>query len=336
MRPTATTVDTTTPWGSVVNILVGLISVDNATVVEEQPQFPTATYGMVRRLRRFARNGFEVRVEICYYESWVGKHQPTVAMKGFAPNAEGELRPVWAVEEKYGHVTPGPQTVSDTVDEILTLLEKDYQPQDKALVKAKADEVATPEGWTRTEAWGSMYAFGEQWGNETSVGYFVSFMSPEEDVRITLNWAFHEAGSDHIEFCGGHTDFKSTKGWLSFTRRGIDNSFSLGEWAEHDMHQANEAVASQITRARKSLSEYQQAVVLKVGGGSFTLTPKRLQGIKDLLSGGGRAQVAPGGMGTGYVLSTTRFPGRYGSEASAEAASLLGVRRLYWQRFDHD
>ena len=282
---------------------------------------------------QFDKGDARVELELSWSSRW---DKPQVRGKGYAPKVQGGAhKPVWKVEDALKLLDFDSGKVSRVVGGVLDEILAKYAPKDPTELKRASKFLKTPPGWSRTEGWGSVGPFKQQWDKDPET-YWVSILSPEENIRIAANLSF---GNNGIE-AAGHTDFKTGTGWMSFSRRGIDDSFYVGEYGDvKDLAQINGLVAKQVQKALKRIDSYQGAatVALGQGAGTFTLTPKRLAEAKKTLASGKSFTLTPGGFGTGYVISTRRFRGRYGvGQAPRETAQLLGVRALYWEAFDHD
>lgn len=182
--------------------------------------------------------------------------------------------------------------------------------------------IPTPEGFTRSEKISA---------DEVEV----EFLS--EDVKIRLDhYKTDESEPGYVyNVAGGHTSFKTSKGWLTFDRLGISDSFYLDD--DTTLESATQKVREEITRARAQITHHLNTVQLP--GIRFTClkTPEQIEEIRQKLKAGKSVTLTPGGMGQGIYLSTRKPRARYGvTEASPELKKLLGANTLYLESFDHD
>ena len=277
----------------------------------------------------------QVDVIIEYGSTWA---KPEAKLSPMAPLPGGKLKEVYSLAQKYNSFSD-PKKISVAVEQILDLLEKKYAPLDPDLLVKEAHKIQTPSGWSRKEGWGGMGDFLMPYGNREKNQYHVVLVNAEDTIRIISNLNLASPGDYNFDpknpISGdGHTNFKTDKGWFSFSARGVDDSFYVGEYGNKSF---NEAIAEQIPKALKSIEGHKGSVTLNLGPGQFNLPPARLKDLQDSLRTKGTGVLTPGGFGTGYHISTRPYRDRYGvGVAPAEAAKLLGVAKLYWQQFDHD
>lgn len=285
-------------------------------------------------------------LSVRWHETW---DHPSAELKVRAPNysdafgsGDDDLRDHWALNQNYGafKVTE----IDKALTEIFKTLKSDADSApDLKELETEAKKVKTPTGWKREDGPGVMDSFMQQL-NSLKTTYHVNLTSPEDDVTISVNFGW----SNDMDYktkkskwtidVSGHTNFKAPQGWLSFSRRGIGDSFYAGGiYGTNKLSDLNKMIPEEINRAKASIEKYQSSVQVKLNGTAFTLTSDRLEAIKASLKAGKPATLTPGGFGTGYYLSKKPFGGRYGvGVAPADVAEVFGVPKLYWQSFDHD
>ena len=131
--------------------------------------------------------------------------------------------------------------------------------------------------------------------------------------------------------CNGHTVFKGAKGWLSFDRRGIEDSFYLGNYGESPTD-VSRVIQEQLVRIEEAKETSKKMVAIP--GFGFSVHQDQLEALKKKLASGQSHSFTPSGFGTGHRVSTKRS--RYATKMPAETAKFFGVTALYDETFDHD
>ena len=185
------------------------------------------------------------------------------------------------------------------------------------------DYIATitpPQGFTtelKTESWG--------WGENKDNWLVFIVSSPEAKIQ------FDQSGT-------GHVSFKTEKGWFSFDRRGVEDSFYWKPLYDKDDRETdpNKIIVEQLARIAKRQEYYSSAV--SIPGIPFTVAPDGITALKQRLTKEGSVSFHPAGFGTGYVV-TRRKPKmlKYGNKRAApETEQFFGSSPLYVSTFDAD
>lgn len=183
--------------------------------------------------------------------------------------------------------------------------------------------VTVPAGFTAAyedDVWG----FGEK--KETWRKFILT--KPDDTVI-----EFHQTGS-------GHTSFKTEKGWMSFDRRGVVDSFyHVSLFKSDEVKDLNVIVAEQLERIEKRRAYYKSAVSVP-GMNGYSVAPDGVASLKSQIKKNGYVTFTPSGFGTGYTVQkkqpdrmTLRFGGK---RAPAELEAFLGTSPLWVVPFDHD
>ena len=199
-------------------------------------------------------------------------------------------------------------------------------------------EVRNLPGFTRKEGQGiagdssyeELYSRDKHGGK----GSWVRFVS--DDIVIVVNGGpissvsslkYSHGTSEGAYFSYyGHTLFKTPKGWRTYSRRGVDDSF----YADED--DINKVLKEQVDRAKQGIEKSKSDLIVPVY--RFILRPEEYEKHKKDLAAGKSIRLAPAGFGTGYTLSTR--PSRWSKPASTEVAQFFGVPKLFAEAFDHD
>lgn len=188
--------------------------------------------------------------------------------------------------------------------------------------------IPTPEGFTRLDK----YSPESEMDCETRE---VIFESPDVKIRLT-HFPADETKENYVyQLATGHTDFKTQRGWHTFDRLGISDSFYVQ--ADVTTVDVTETINREIARARAAIAHNLKTVQLP--GIRFTCarTPEQIAEMKTKLRTGHAVTLAPGGMGTGFILTRLRPRRRYGvTEATPELKKFLDMDTLWLESFDHD
>jgi hypothetical protein len=149
----------------------------------------------------------------------------------------------------------------------------------------------------------------------------------EIEIKMEFTLSNHARAEWDKNLGSGHTRFKTEKGWLTYDRIGVSDSFYIDIGDD-----INKKIAEQLEKIKVSLEKHKTTQA--VPGLGFLLTPETIEKHKKTLSEGGVVSLAPSGFGTGYHLSTRQRPGSH--EGSSELAKFFGVDKIFMTEFDHD
>ncbi len=217
-------------------------------------------------------------------------------------------------------------------------------PEHAKEVSSFVKTINTPVGFEREEGEGHIGVGGESYGGDNQLHIKLK----SNDIEIIINVHYEEetkypqstipAGIS----VAGHTNFKTPTGWRTFSRRGIDDSFQFDHFdRERGALDINKLVSDQIQKAEKAREKSANNVVVPGLPGEFTIDPETIPEITAKLQAGKIHQFMPGGMGTGYTLSTKPLQSRIGGfdpspQGSQELADFFGVQKIYITSFDAD
>lgn len=194
--------------------------------------------------------------------------------------------------------------------------------ESKAAFTKRMQSITIPDGFTA-----AMREEKDGWvkGQKT---YLVYTLTKPDDTKIE----FDQYGS-------GHTKFLTEKGWRTFDRTGVEDSFYHLPF-EHEKGKKidlNALVAEQLARIEKSRDYFKSAISVP-GLPNFTVAPDRVAKLKADLKKFGVITFTPSGFGTGYSITKKPTRGlRYGeSRAKPELEAFLGHSPLYVSTMDCD
>ncbi len=219
----------------------------------------------------------------------------------------------------------------------------------KPVIQAFIDSIEVP-GFVKTTGEGHHTGMGDvgsvwdkesPWWRKTT---WVRLFNEEAGVSIAINVSRtpstrYKAGKK-IPFRGtlediaasGHTCYKNEAGsWLSFDRRGVEDSFYLGDYSP-SVEELPTVIQEQLERIAKSKETSKK--MLSIPGFGFRIHQDNLEAVKKKLQTGGSHSFTPSGFGTGHVLRAKKT--RYSKQLSAETAAFFGVPAIYDETFDHD
>jgi hypothetical protein len=133
----------------------------------------------------------------------------------------------------------------------------------------------------------------------------------------------------------GTTKFKVNNNWLTFDRRGVEDSFYWKEFSGKELRDFNAMILDQSRRVREAREFHQTA--LKVPDVGFSVSPDRLKALQKEIKTLGYVTFHPSGFGTGYRVvkkSHNRFGGS--RRASADLEKFLECAPLWIETFDCD
>ena len=159
----------------------------------------------------------------------------------------------------------------------------------------------------------------------------------KEDHRGVKTYTLEDAANE-VKFTfrprgGGETQFNTAKGWRTFDRTGVEDSFYWKVLYKGDKPKPfDEILKEQLERIVKS-REYATSAI-SIPGIPFTVSPEGLTKLKEDLKTKGSRSFMPSGFGTGYVLYTRRVA--HCRVAPKELVDFLGVGPIYITTFDAD
>lgn len=235
-------------------------------------------------------------------------------------------------------------------------LKSQVNPEHVKKVEDFIDNIKTPDGFKREEGLGNMAQTGEVLGKGgswhspifTEDQQHIVFKS--DDIEIIINVTYHEAKTvgkgeypASIEVVG-HTNFKTAAGnWRTFTRRGIDiGSFhAKASSFSREPEEINEIVQEQIKRAKDAILKTANNIPVPGLPGKFTIDAGDVSSISKKLKAGETHTFQPGGMGTGYTLSTKPLHAPMGGfnpspQGPKELADFFNVPKIYVTQQDFD
>lgn len=207
-------------------------------------------------------------------------------------------------------------------------------------VRAFVDYIQAPSGFTKTSGRGHHNGI-ELHSSECST--WVLLENVEAGIRIAINVADepssrYEKGEkipcrNTMEdlSCNGHTCYKTDTGWKTFDRRGVGDSFYMGDNVE-PVADVSRVIQEQIERIATAKERSKKMV--PIPGFGYSIHQDNLEEVKKKIQRGGSHTFTPAGFGTGHVVSTRRS--RFATRMPAEIAAFFGVSALYDETFDHD
>jgi len=198
-----------------------------------------------------------------------------------------------------------------------------------------AKTIKAPEGWTREELDG-FYTSGAPYGGKDTMSGMLSIVLKSDSVIIVFcieERVDFRTKKSHVSY-SGHTNFKSSKGWRSFDRLGVEDSFYSPYEAKtlKDMTDPSQVIAEQCDRVVKFLEV--DARRLDIPGIPYRVTPESRAEYTKQLKQGRSITFTPSGFGTGLRVSTKRS--RYSKPMPVETAQFFDCPALFVETFDHD
>ena len=188
-----------------------------------------------------------------------------------------------------------------------------------------------PEGFTK-----EVTEYKQSWDGDRSIRQLILTNKKDE---ITIEIMFYANTSQYdIDRHGsfsyvGHTGFNTSKGWKTFDRTGVEDSFCGGEKVEEWEEPLDKEIENQLAKIKASRERAAKTISLPVPLSGWSRTPEEIEELKVRLRTKGAAQFYPSGFGTGYNISTkkTRF-----AKSAPALADFLEIPALYYETFDHD
>lgn len=156
---------------------------------------------------------------------------------------------------------------------------------------------------------------------------YKNYVLTNEDAKI--KFTFRPGGSGSTSF------FVYGRGWLTFDRHGVEDSFYyLPLWKGDKRPPVSEMLSEQLTRIEERRKYYTNAIIIPEIGHS--VSPEGLAKMKEAFKKSKTAYQSfyPSGFGTGYVVS--RKPGSFAKRAVKELEDFIGIAPLYVSTFDAD
>lgn len=230
-------------------------------------------------------------------------------------------------------------------------IESKVNPEHVKAIEAFLPTVPTPSSFTREEGHGHMDAGGEVWGRGgrnifTADQAWVKLSS--DTIKIVINISYeNDAVYPKKTIPGGivvsgHTNFKTSAGWKTFSRRGINDSFQFSHFErEKGDLDINALLDEQIKKANARIAEYTDRIIIPGLQGGFSIDPKNVPEITAKLKAGQTHDFMPGGMGTGYTISIRPLQPKMGGfdpspQGPKELANFFGVPKIYVTSIDAD
>jgi hypothetical protein len=214
----------------------------------------------------------------------------------------------------------------------------------KPAVAAFVDSVQAPAGFVKTSGRG-FHGGMELWSEAQMPGStYILLENVDAGIKIAIN--ISDLPSQRYKKgeklpvtncvvdldCNGHTAFKTETGWwATFDRRGIEDSFYLGNYGDSPA-EVSRVIQEQLVKIEASKETSKKMV--KIPGFGYSVHQDQLEALKKKLASGQSHNFMPSGMGTGHRVSTKRS--RYATKMPAETAKFFGVTALYDETFDHD
>jgi len=211
----------------------------------------------------------------------------------------------------------------DTYKKILTSVKDDVVKREQ-LIKEHGtetkDNIKLPEGFK--------FADKTTIGNYYDDRYQVRITNDDKSIEIMFNFDSPDAWDKY----NGEVYYTvpSKSGTYSLGARGVDFGI-MTSWS--DIGDVNDMIKSKIDVVKKKQEKIARSLSVKVGDSSWSLTPERIEEMKQKFAAGKSVTFAPHGMGIGYFVSTK--PGRYSKPLNQESNDLFGVK-LYAEQYDHD
>lgn len=217
----------------------------------------------------------------------------------------------------------------------------------QAITDAKLflEALATPEHFTKTVSEEELPHQFSTSGEKFFMAVFASVdaeikinIYPKEIERFKKEQEIARATKKRSNYFGmfgdGHVSFDTSKGRMTFDRRGVSDSFYVD--TDDTVETVNATIAEQISNIAASRERLARSVTMPDYG--YNLTPERLEEQREILRKGGVARFAPAGFGTGHFISTnpkklSRWTCKNASQALVD---FFGVGMLFVEEFDHD
>lgn len=184
-------------------------------------------------------------------------------------------------------------------------------------------ETYTETGWDMTSTPAPAVVFRNL---DAEPGTEIKLIMDPKPTEYELQNSFGIRGS-------GHTTFYTSKGRMTFDRRGVDDSFYVTN--RDDVESVNATIAAQIARVAESRARLATCLTMPKYG--YNVTPEILERDRDLLKRGLVARYAPAGFGTGHFFARSRNRvSRYAVRADKTVEDFFAVGPLFVETFDHD
>jgi len=209
---------------------------------------------------------------------------------------------------------------------------KTAPPKITKAMRTFAAKIVAPEGFTREER-DDHYSNGQQYDGWHKMLGTLTVMLKSDDVVITfaiedtVDWASKKKALRY----NGHTNFKTEKGWRSFDRLGVEDSF-YSPWNSKELPDPATVIAEQLERIVKAKAADAERV--DIPGLPYRINEAGRKERSQALKTRGCTTFTPSGFGTGHTVTTKKT--RYGKPLPKATADFFGVQALYVETFDHD
>ena len=187
-------------------------------------------------------------------------------------------------------------------------------------------EIAVPSGFTAK-------AGKTSWGHGLNHFEVDNLILEGDGITITI-----DLGRDNYSLGTGHVSFSTSQGTRTFDRRGVEDSFYIGNPQNYGI---NDELLDPVEAANKTIKRFIEEKIpasrAKIDqsetlpGTSLLIDDEK----RARLAADGKLTLTPSGFGTGYVFSKTKT--RWGREATNAQKKALGVAgSLYVETFDAD
>ncbi len=196
-----------------------------------------------------------------------------------------------------------------------------------------AARIQAPEGWTRTEL-ENTWSNGNADDTDSTIGMLTVVLAGEAEkvifrLEMRDKWCSGECLGRRVAY-SGTTQFKTERGWLSFDRRGVSDSFASPY--DGPLPDPAQVVAEQLQRVEKFREE--DADRIDVPGIGHRITPRMREEYSAQLRAGKTIAFIPSGFGTGLRYSVKKA--RWATPAAPALAAFFGVPKLYCETVDCD
>lgn len=187
-------------------------------------------------------------------------------------------------------------------------------PTSKTAFQKHVAKLTPPKGWSK-ETKEEPRHFGPM--------MVCTLTSGDGDIKIR----FDQSGS-------GHTEYRAGEKWMTFDRRGVEDSFyHLPLYEGMKVNPINAIVLEQIARINAARAFDQ--VAIDVPTIPFRVSPDRADQLKQQVKRHGHVTFVPSGFGTGYTVSK-KHGGHGCTRAKPELEKFLGHSPLFVTMFDAD
>ena len=160
------------------------------------------------------------------------------------------------------------------------------------------------------------------------------------ELDSSIHVSYYERGKDDRYTYSLSADDAFTKGdgVYTHTRQGINQAQDYYEDSLKKLPTGKKIAEDFLKAVAASVESGKTEVPMVINRAKFNLTPQHIESYKKQLKKYGFFRLTPGGMGTGYTISTKPTRSRFGGVGKVDAkySKLFGTKALYWQAFDAD